>query len=188
MQKRSTPTIAPIPVSLEVIETRIYLIRGRRVMRDTDLAKLYGVETFNLNKAVRRNCNRFPEDFMFQLTEDESVSLTFQVGMSKPPGRGGRRTPPYVFTEQGVAMLSTVLNSERAIKVNIAIMRAFVNLRESATTQKELASRIDALQERYEDHDATIKQVFEAIRTMMAPSPPSRRIGFINQQKNVNKG
>ena len=155
-------------------------------MRDADLAKLYGVETFNLNKAVRRNLDRFPEDFMFQLTKDESVSLTFQVGMSKPRGRGGRRTLPYVFTEQGVAMLSTVLNSERAIKVNIAIMRAFVNLRELATTQKDLAARIDALQKRYEDHDATIKQVFEAIRTLVAPPAPSRRIGFINPPQKVD--
>lgn len=154
-------------------------------MRDTDLAKLYGVETFNLNKAVRRNLDRFPEDFMFQLTKDEAVSLTFQAGMSKPLGRGGRRTLPYVFTEQGVAMLSTVLNSERAIKVNIAIMRAFVNLRELATTQKDLAARIDALQKRYEDHDATIKQIFEAIRSLVAPPLPSRRIGFINPSKNV---
>ena len=155
-------------------------------MRDTDLAKLYGVETFNLNKAVRRNLDRFPEDFMFQLTKDESVSLTFQVGMSKLPGRGGRRTLPYVFTEQGVSMLSTVLNSERAIKVNIAIMRAFVNLRELATSQNDLAARIDALQKSYEDHDATIKQVFEAIRTLMAPRLPSRRIGFIGRGERRN--
>src|SRR5438132_6916155 len=165
MQKHSGKAVTLLSIPMERIETHICLIWGHRVMRDTDLARLYGVQTFNLNKAVKRNLDRFPEDFMFQLTRAETVSLTFQAGMSKPRGRGGRRTLPYVFTEQGIAMLSTVLNSERAIKVNIAIMRAFVNLRELATTQKDLAARIDALQKRYEDHDATIKQVFEAIRT-----------------------
>jgi hypothetical protein len=105
-------------------------------MRDTDLARLYGVQTFNLNKAVRRNINRFPEDFMFQVTKDEAENLTFQIGMSSSSGYGGRRTLPYVFTEQGVAMLSTVLNSERAIKVNIAIMRTFVSLRAMAATHE----------------------------------------------------
>ena len=154
-------------------------------MRDTDLAILYGVETFNLNKAVRRNLDRFPKDFMFQLTKVEVESLTFQIGMSKLPGRGGRRTRPYAFTEQGVAMLSTVLNSERAIKVNIAIMRAFVNLRQLATTRKELSARIDALQKNYEEHDATIKQVFDAIRTLMAPRLPARRIGFISRARSA---
>jgi len=114
-------------IPLEIIEQQIFLIRGQKVMRDTELAKLYGVETFNLNKAVKRNLDRFPNDFMFQLTNEEVRTLTFQIGISNK-GRGGRRTLPYVFTEQGVAMLSTVLNSERAIKVNIIIMRAFVKL------------------------------------------------------------
>src|ERR1700674_1830494 len=110
-------------------------------MRDTDLAQLYGGETFNLNKAVKGNIDRFPEDFMFQLTKKEVECLTFQIGMSKPVRRGGRRTLPYVFTEQGVAMLSTVLNSERAIKVNIAIMRAFVKTREMLTRHRDLAAK-----------------------------------------------
>ena len=107
-------------------------------MRDTDLAKLYGVQTFNLNKAVRRNMDRFPEDFMFRITKDEAANLTFQIGMSSSHGYGGRRTLPFGFTEQGVAMLSSVLNSERAIKVNIAIMRAFVCLREFAALARTM--------------------------------------------------
>ena len=122
MQKHAKPMTKKVNIPVEMIGSCIYLIRCRKVMRDTELAKLYGVETFNLNKAVRRNRHRFPEDFMFQITHEEAEALTFQIGMSKPPSRGGRRTLPYVFTEQGVAMLSTVLNSERAIKVNIAIM------------------------------------------------------------------
>ena len=187
MQKPATPPTTPLPIPMEAIETRIYLIRGYKVMRDTDLAKLYGVQTFNLNKAVRRNCHRFPEDFMFQLTEEEAMSLIFQTGMSKPRGRGGRRTLPYVFTEQGVAMLSSVLKSERAIKVNIVIMRAFVNLRELATTQKDMTARIDALQKKYENHDAAIQEVFRAIRTLMTPGPPHKRIGFRNSADTERK-
>ncbi len=116
-------------ISVEIIERKILLIRGHKVMLDADLAELYEVETFNLNKAVKRNIDRFPEDFMFQLSKEEAASLRFQIGMSKTEGRGGRRYLPYVFTEQGVAMLSTVLNSERAVKVNIEIMRTFVRLR-----------------------------------------------------------
>jgi len=113
MAKILSPSPADkLPVPVELIERRIYVIRGQKVMRDTDLAELYQVETFNLNKAVKRNIDRFPEDFMFQLTAEETESLTFQIGMSKTEGRGGRRTRPYVFTEQGVAMLATVLNSD----------------------------------------------------------------------------
>jgi hypothetical protein len=105
-------------ISVEIIERKIYLIRGEKVMLDSDLAALYGVETFNLNKGVKRNKDRFPEDFMFQLTKEEADSLRFQIGMSKTEGRGGRRCLPNFFTEQDVAMLSTVLKSERAVKVN----------------------------------------------------------------------
>jgi hypothetical protein len=181
MQRR-TKLPATSPILREAIETRIYLIRGLRVMRDTDLAKLYDVQTFNLNKAVRRNLDRFPEDFMFQITKEEAKALTFQIGMSKPAGKGGRRTLPYVFTEQGVAMLSTVLNSDRAIKVNIAIMRAFVSLRKLASTHRDHAARIDALERHFRSHDATIKEVFRAIRTLMKPDPPARRIGFSSRK------
>src|SRR5438270_11850698 len=114
----------------ERIEQAIVLIRGQKVLLDRDLAKLYGVTTFNLNKAVKRNIDRFPEDFMFRLTKDEAEALRFQFGMSKPTGRGGRRYPPYAFTEQGVAMLSSVLRSPRAVRLNIEIMRAVVRLRQ----------------------------------------------------------
>src|SRR5271157_4305739 len=124
MAKKQVPEQQIVP--REVIERRIYLIREHKVILDSDLAELYGVETFNLNKAVKRNLDRFPQDFMFQLTREEANVLRFQIGMSKPRGRGGRRYLPYAFTEQGVAMLSSVLNSRRAVQVNIAIMRTFV--------------------------------------------------------------
>ena len=119
------------------IQNLIYEIRGCKVMLDSDLAKLYGVETFNLNKAVKRNLSRFPKDFMFQLTKDEYNSLIFQIGISNSK-RGGRRFMPYVFTEQGVAMLSSVLQSEQAISINIQIMRTFVQIKQFALENKEL--------------------------------------------------
>jgi hypothetical protein len=130
-------------IAVEVVATKILLVRGKKVMLDRDLAELYGVTTFNLNKAVKRNIERFPEDFMFVLTKEEVKNLTFQFGISS---WGGRRSLPHLFTEQGVAMLSGVLNSQRAIKVNIAIMRAFVRLREILLTHKDLATKIEALE------------------------------------------
>ncbi len=165
---------ALIPV--ELIEKKILLIRGKKVMLDADLAELYQVETFNLNKAVKRNIDRFPQDFMFQLTKQEADSLRFQIGMSKTEGRGGRRYLPYVFTEHGVAMLSTVLNSERAVKVNIEIMRAFVRLRQMLASNAELARKLDALEKKY---DVQFKVVFDAIRQLMTPPVTrKRKIGF----------
>jgi hypothetical protein len=148
-------------------------------MLDSDLARLYGVETFNLNKAVKRNLERFPDDFMFRLMPEELESLTFQIGISKK-GRGGRRYLPYVFTEQGVAMLSSVLNSIRAIQVNIAIMRAFVKLRHILSTHKELESKLQEHDQRLKKHDEHIFAIFKAIEELMAPppEPPKRRIGF----------
>ena len=145
-------------------------------MLDSDLAELYEVETFNLNKAVKRNISRFPEDFMFQLTAEEWAALRFQIGISNT-GRGGRRFTPYVFTEQGVAMLSTVLNSERAVQVNIAIMRAFVNLRAIALSHKDLLQKVSSMENKYNDK---FKVVFEAIKKLMEPPalPAKRRIGF----------
>jgi hypothetical protein len=166
---------------IEVIERKILLIRGKKVMLDSDLAKLYGVETFNLNKAVKRNIDRFPEDFMFQLTKEGADSLRFQIGMSKTKGRGGRRYLPYAFTEQGVAMLSSVLNSERAVQVNIAIMRVFVKLREMIASNKELAKKLDKLEKKY---DTQFKVVFDAIRELMTPIEPKlRRIGFLREKE-----
>ncbi|MFQ5739798.1 MAG: ORF6N domain-containing protein [Acidobacteriota bacterium] len=162
-------------IPVETIERRIFLIRGQRVMLDSDLAQLYGVTTGNLNLAVRRNKIRFPEDFMFQLSAEEAKSLLLQFAISK--GRGGRRTPPYAFTEQGVAMLSSVLKSERAALVNIAIMRAFVRLRVILATHKELARKLQEMEKKY---DARFKVVFDAIRKLMEPGPvpANRQIGF----------
>jgi len=162
-----------------VIEKKIIVIRGHKVMLDSDLAELYGVKTFNLNKTVKRNIERFPKDFMFQMSREEFDSLIFQIGISKI-GRGGRRHLPYVFTEQGVAMLSSVLNSGRAIQVNIAIMRVFVKLKEMLLAHKELAHKLAELERKTEKHDVEIQGIFEAIRQLMAPPPelPKRRIGF----------
>jgi phage regulator Rha-like protein len=164
-------------IPAERIARSIYFIRGSKVMLDSDLAELYGVQTSNLNKAVKRNAERFPPDFMFQLTAEEWESLRFQIGISKTEGRGGRRHAPYVFTEQGVAMLSSVLNSLRAIQVNIAIMRAFVQLREILSTHKDLARKLEEMENKY---DAQFRQVFEAIRQLMLPpvGEMKRRIGF----------
>jgi hypothetical protein len=148
-------------------------------MLDTHLAELYGVETFNLNKAVKRNLERFPEDFMFRLTREESASLTFQIGMSNTAGRGGRRTLPYAFTEQGVAMLSSVLNSKRAVQMNIVIMRAFVKLRGLLSSHTEVLRQLDQIERKYERHDVQITAIFRAIRRLVtAPRKAKRRIGF----------
>ncbi|THJ24770.1 MAG: ORF6N domain-containing protein [Nitrospira sp. CG24E] len=136
-----------LPVLSQQVERNILLIRGHRVMLDTDLAKLYGVPTKSLNEQVQRNKKRFPSDFMFQLTSEEVERLRSQFATSKI-GSGGRRYPPYAFTEQGVAMLSSVLHSERAIQVNIAIMRAFVQLREMISSNKGLARRLNELGKR----------------------------------------
>jgi len=170
---------------VERIERSILLIRGQKVILDADIAGLYCVETFNLNKAVKRNIDRFPEDFMFQLTKEEADSLRFQTGMSKPKGRGGRRYLPYAFTEQGVAMLSSVLRSPRAIHVNIEIMRAFVKLRKILASHAELARKLAEMERKY---DAQFRVVFDAIRQLMAPPRRRRRpIGFIPEQKRYAK-
>ncbi len=163
-----------LSIPTERIEQAIVLIRGHKVMLDADLAVLYGVTTSNLNKAVARNRDRFPHDFMFQLTLQEFRNLTFQSGISS--AWGGRRTPPYAFTEQGVAMLSSVLRSPRAVQVNIEIMRAFVRLRQLLASHAELAQRLAELEQKY---DAQFKVVFDAIRQLMAPpTRQQRQIGF----------
>ncbi len=158
------------------IERRIVLVRGHNVMLDSDLARLYGVPPKVLNQAVKRNRNRFPVDFMFQLTAEEYKALRSQI-VTLEPGRGQhRKYAPHVFTEQGVAMLSSVLHSERAVQVNISIMRTFVRLRELMSTHKDLARRLDALERQY---DAQFRSVFDAIRKLMEPPRrPARRIGF----------
>ena len=167
-------------VPIELVEKRIYLIRGHRVMLDSDLAELYGVATKVLLQAVKRNLNRFPEDFMFLLKYQDVAALRSQIVTLKK-GRGEhRKYLPYVFTEQGVAMLSSVLNSDRAVQVNIAIMRAFVKLREMLSTNKELAHKLAQLERKIEKHDDEIKLIFDAIRQLMSPATDTKRgkIGF----------
>jgi hypothetical protein len=155
------------------IERLIVILRGQKVILDRDLATLYGVMTRNLNKAVTRNLERFPADFMFQLNKDEVANLMFQSGTSS---WGGTRKPPRAFTEQGVAMLSSVLKGSRAARVNIEIMRAFVRLRQMLRTNADLARKVAALEKKY---DGQFRVVFDAIRELMsAPPQSSRRIGF----------
>jgi hypothetical protein len=156
-------------ISVGVVATKILFIRGKRVMLDRDLAKLYGVPTMRLNEQVKRNRDRFPEDFMFQLTKEESSNLISQNAISS---WGGTRRLPYVFTEQGVAMLSGVLKSKRAIVVNIAIMRAFVKLREVLLTHKELAKKLEGLEHKYQLHESDIQAIFEVIKKLLEPPPP----------------
>lgn len=161
-------------VPLERIERTIILIRNHKVILSADLAVLYGVEPRALIQAVKRNKDRFPEDFMFQLTREELVHLKSQIVTSS--WGGVRRANPYAFTEQGVAMLSSVLRSKKAVQVNIEIMRAFVNLRKLLATHADLARKIEGIEKKY-DHQ--FKVVFDAIRELMAPpDPPKRRMGF----------
>ena len=166
------------------IQNLIYEIRGNKVMLDSDLAQLYGVETFNLNKAVKRNLSRFPRDFMFQLTKDEYESLIFQIGISKPK-RGGRRFMPYVFTEQGVAMLSSVLQSKKAIAINIQIMRTFVQIKQFALENKDLAKRVAELEHYFIEHCKDYKEdmmdIHQAIDLLMDRTKPAK-LGFIRTE------
>ena len=166
------------PIVAERIERAILVLRGHRAMLDSDLANLYEVPTKVLVQAVKRNRERFPQDFMFQMTSEEFQRLRSQfVTSNAQPGRGGRRYAPYAFTEQGVAMLSTVLSSRRAIAVNIEIMRAFVRLRLILASNKELARRLDKLEA---ETDVKFTAVFEAIRQLMTPPEPKKRpIGFV---------
>ena len=161
----------------ERLEKRIFVIRGKSVIIDSDLARLYEVTTKRLNEQVKRNKKRFPEDFMFKLTSEESNHLRSQFATSN---QGGRRHLPYVFTEPGVAMLSSVLNSEKAIRVNIQIIRTFIKLREFISTHKELAVKLNLLEKKTDKHDKDIQSIFEAIRQIIAiPEKPKRKIGFV---------
>lgn len=161
-----------------VVEQKIFIIRGLKVMLDKDLAYLYEVDPRALRQQVKRNRSRFPEDFMFQLTKEELNSMVSQNVTPSRQHFGGYL--PYVFTEQGVAMLSGILHSKRAVQVNIAIMRTFVKLREIFSAHKELAHKLNELERKIEKHDAEICSIFEVIRQLMAPppEPPKRRIGF----------
>ncbi|MEW6187973.1 MAG: ORF6N domain-containing protein [Thermodesulfobacteriota bacterium] len=173
-------------VPVEIIEKKILLIRGQKVMLDADLAELYGISTKVLKQAVKRNNKRFPADFMFVLTYQEVRNLRSQFVTSSLSSWGGVRYSPMAFTEQGVAMLSSVLHSERAIEVNILIMRAFVKLREMIASNKDLARRLDELEKKY---DEQFRVVFEAIRQLMAsPAKPKRKIGFLLKEKQAGYG
>ena len=163
---------------IEIIEKKIYLIRNQKVMLSVDLAELYGVETRALNQAVKRNIERFPEDFMFQLNDIEFQNLKSQIVTSSWGGM--RRANPYAFTEQGIAMLSSVLKSDRAIKVNIEIMRTFVKIRKIILQNKDLADKLAQLEIKTEKHDKDIKAIIDAIRQLMTPPEKTKRkIGFI---------
>jgi len=165
--------LALIPI--EVIENKIYLIRGVKVMLDSDLARLYGVETFNLNKAVKRNIERFPNDFMFQLTKREFRNLIFQFGISSLK-HGGSRYAPYVFTEQGVAMLSAVLKSKRAVQMSIMIVRAFIKLREMLATHKNLVREFEKMKKVQKEQGQHIINILNVISRLL--NPPKEPIGF----------
>jgi hypothetical protein len=172
--KAAVATNATVPHAQQLAKL-VHAVRHEKVLIDTDLAQLYGVETGALNRAVKRNASRFPDDFMFQLTAQEWDDLRCQIGISS--AHGGRRALPYVFTEQGVAMLSSVLNSPRAVQVNIAIMRTFVQLRQMLASDADLARKLAARERKY---DARFKAVFDAIRALMEPVTAAQRreIGF----------
>lgn len=167
----------------EAVISKIYAIRGQKVMLDRDLAAMYNVTTGNLNKAVKRNLKRFPEDFMFQLTADEFKDLIFHFGISsQSEGKGvwgGTRKMPYAFTEQGVSMLSSVLNSDIAIEVNIRIIRIFTKLREMVSTHKDILLKLEQLERKVTAHDEDIKMIFNALKQLLnPPQEPRRKIGF----------
>lgn len=167
-------------IPIEKITSKIYLIRNEKILLDSDLADLYGVETRVLKQAVRRNLKRFPPDFMFQLSKSEFKILRSQIVTSS---WGGRRYPPYAFTEQGVAMLSSVLNSEKAVQVNIAIMRAFVQLRKFLQSNESLANKLKKLEKetkkRFEEQQEQIKVIFEAIKQLIREeTKPKKQVGF----------
>lgn len=183
---------------IERIAQAIVVMRGQKVLLDEDLAVLYGVETRRINEQVRRNAERFPADFMFQLSREEYAALISQFATSKP-GRGGRRKLPLAFTEHGAIMAATVLNSPRTVEVSIYVVRAFVRLREALSSNQELAAKRDALEQKTEllslQHKtfagstrAQLKQVFEAIRQLMTPpDPPRRPIGFVTTEEKSSK-
>lgn len=159
------------------MESRVLILRHRKVILDVDLAELYGVPVKRLNEQVKRNQERFPSDFMFQLTQREHAVLRSQIATSNR-ARGGRRYTPYAFSEHGAIMAATVLNSERAIQMSVFVVRAFVRLREMLATNRRLAGKIDELADRLDTHDSVIVELIEAIQELMTPEPSTTRIGF----------
>ena len=181
MSKSNLPIIE---VSEETIVEKIYVIRGMKVMLDSDLAEMYGVEVRVLNQAVKRNASRFPGDFMFQLAETEFKSLISQIVISKKKGRGGTRKPPYAFTEQGVAMLSSVLNSETAIQVNIQIIRLFTKMKQLILDNKDLWMKIEKIEQHLVKNDEEIKTVFAYLKKLLIQeNKPRTPIGFRASKK-----
>lgn len=176
--------IKALMVPDELVMNKIYLIRGQKVMIDRDLAELYGVTTGNLNLAVKRNKKRFPNDFIFQLTKEEYESLILQFAISKKQGRGGTRKFPYAFTEQGVSMLSGVLNSEIAIQVHIQIIRVFAKMRELLLTHKDILLQLEKIEKKLTGHDEDIALIFQYLKNLLnPPQPPRRKIGFRRQDE-----
>jgi hypothetical protein len=165
------------------LESAIYLIRGQRVMFDSDLAAIYGVTTKRLNEQVRRNISRFPEDFAFQLTAEELTNLRSQIATSS--FHGGRRYRPWVFTEHGAIMLASVLNSEIAVQASVRVVRAFVRLREMVVANAQLAAKLQELERRLDSHDEGIANLFAALKQLLEPSEPTKRreIGFHVREK-----
>ena len=171
MPKRAAQLAVPV-------ESRILILRHQRIILDTDLAELYGIPVKRLNQQIRRNRDRFPPDFMFHLTAKEHDALRSQIATSKK-GRGGRRYPPYAFTEHGAIMAATVLNSRRAIEISVFIVRAFVRMREMLAKNRQLAAKIKELDRRLETHDTAIQEIIDAIKELMVPEEASKRkIGF----------
>ncbi len=167
-----------IAVLTKRVESKILQVRGHRVILDSDLAELYGVEVRSLNQQVKRNARRFPEDFVLQLTADELANLRSQDVISNP-GHGGRRYQPYAFTEHGAIMAASVLNSERAVEMSIFVVRAFVRMREALAANQQIKAKLAELERRIETHDSSIQELIEAIRELMEPLPATdRRIGF----------
>ena len=171
MRKKKSALVFPV-------ESRIFILRQQKVILDTDLAELYGVTVKRLNEQVKRNRDRFPRDFMFQLVVKEEQNLRSQIATSRS-GHGGRRHLPYVFTEHGAIMAATVLNSERAVEMSVFVVRAFVHLREMLASNRQVASKIDELERRLETHDDAIQEILDAIKELMIPATASgRKIGF----------
>jgi len=166
-------------IAESAIIEKVHIVRGMKVMRDKDLAEMYRVETYRLNEAVKRKLSRFPPDFMFQLIKDETNSLISQIAISKNPGRGGTRKRPYAFTEKGVAMLSAVLNSDTAIQVNIQIIRVFSKMKQLLLDNKDLALKIEKIEQHLVKHDDEIKLIFQYLKKLLVQeTKPRNEIGF----------
>ncbi len=182
MEAEEDTSVAIVPVNEPVIRDLIYTVRGMQVMLDSDLAMLYGVETGNLNKAASRNAERFPSEFRFKLTSDEWSALLFQIGRAKPEGRGGRRTPPYAYSEQGVAMLSAILKSETAVRVSVQIMKSFVEMRYFIASNAAMFEQIRAVELRQLEYQKTTDERFERVFDYMsAHEAPKQKVFFDGQ-------